>query len=155
MSHNNEHNHGSCGCCCGGCCHNQEIALTVSEKAFLEKLAQIPFLEVVNFMMKSSKSTHLESIALADVHISDKGDSMEKIKETAAVLDSLYDYGIIDINYNLPIEGSDYSMYRGSDVYLLLEKTILDGRKNENFLFDTADLECGSVALTAFGQEFI
>ena len=86
MEHNHEnHNHEKCGSCCGGCCNKHPISLTEAEKAFLEKLAQIPFLEVVNFVMKSSKSAHLESVALPDVYIESKSDSMEKIKETSAV----------------------------------------------------------------------
>jgi len=141
--------------CCGECCQQKSISLTTDEKAFLSKLSQTPFLEVVSFIMKSSKSDHIESVALAPIHLSVENDSMAEIKKTAAILKSLQNYGMIEINYDVPLINYDYSKYKNSDVYLQFIKTVEEAGQKEDFIFDIPHVEYGSLALTGTGQRFV
>ena len=149
------HKHSGCKGGCGKCCAVKAISLTAEEQEFLSRLSQTPFLEVVRFIMKSTKSEHLELVALAPVHIYGGDDSMEQVKKTASVLKSLQDYGIIEIDYDLPITNYDYKSYKKSDVYMSFVEAIEEGKTKEKFIFDIPHMECGSLALTEIGQGFM
>ena len=156
------HTHGcSCGSsehtasrkgCCGGSCSDKVITLSATAVAMLEKLAQIPFLPVTRFVMGSSKSPHLSSIALAPVYLENAEESMEQVKESAAALLQLSEYGLIDLDYDSPLERCDYALYEAADLYAYFKKTVQDGQQQADFLFDLPRLERGSLALTTRGQ---
>ncbi len=87
---------GNCASC-SGCA--RELVLTEPEVAFLEELAQIPFLPVARF--------------LGD----DKPAFPEKdTPEMTLLLQCLEKKGLISLDYDLPIRGCDYGVYpiRGS-----------------------------------------
>ena len=153
-NHNHEHEHEHEHCCCG-CGETPSITLTAEETAFLTRLAHTPFLEVASFSMKSSRSAHIEAVALAPVHLSDEQAAMAEVKKTAVMLKTLYDYGLIDIDYDLPVAGSDYSLYRNSVVYKSLVDTIEEGKSKEGFLFDMPHMDCGSISLTELGRQVL
>ena len=164
-----EHNHkGSCGDCgCGhdhhhdscGCGHDHHhghhthtLLLSAEEADFIKQLSVSSVFEVVRFVMKSSKSSHFESTALAPVHLKNKNDSMEKVKETADVLQYLQEQGVIDIDYDTPVEGSDYALYQNSELYAYFVQTIEESKAQPNFIFDIPHMECGRLTLTALGR---
>lgn len=162
------HHHNHCGChghggeghehggenhghsCCGG--HHHEIILSDEDAEFLMCLAQTPFLPLAQFVLKSSKSSHLESVALAPVFLNDKADSMESVKKTGAVLKRLADYGLITLDYDEPLENGDYTIYSDSALFAYFTETVTQAAKKPDYLFDIADLELGSIALTRRGQ---
>ena len=87
---------GNCGSC-SGCA--RELVLTEAEIAFLEELAQIPFLPVARFMGE------------------DKPAFPERdTPEMTLLLQCLEKKGLISLDYDLPIRGCDYGVYpiRGS-----------------------------------------
>ena len=87
---------GNCASC-SGCA--RELVLTEAEVAFLEELAQIPFLPVARFMGD------------------DKPAFPEKdTPEMTLLLQCLEKKGLISLDYDLPIRGCDYGAYpiRGS-----------------------------------------
>ena len=151
------------GCCqsvgggknsgCGGCCCHREAILSEDEKQFLSLLAETPFLPVTKFLLKSTKSDHIESVALAPVYLTDKNDSMETIKNTGRIIERLAEHNVISIDYDIPLENYDYSDYEQSDVFACLKEMVAEGQNNPNFIFDTAGLQFGSVALTGIGQD--
>ena len=151
------------GCCqsvgggknsgCGGCCCHREVILSEDEKQFLSLLAETPFLPVTKFLLKSTKSDHIESVALAPVYLTDKNDSMETIKNTGRIIERLAEHNAISIDYDIPLENYDYSDYEQSDVFAYLKEMVAEGQNNSNFIFDTAGLQFGSVALTGIGQD--
>lgn len=160
------------GCCCksrsgedateehscskGGCCHQKaELFISDEEAEFLMQLAQTPFLPLARFLLKSSKSEHLESVALAPVYINNKCDSMECVKIRSAVLESLASQGLITLDYNEPLTNGNYQDYLESELYIYFIQTVEQGKGKEGFLFDIPDIEVGSIALTALGRAAI
>lgn len=159
-----EHNHCGCGhahdqdghhCdhdgCGSDCCNQTVILITEEEKAFLLILSQIPFLPLTQFVMKSSKNEHAESVALAPVFMNDRTESMENVKKTGLILKSLEDKGIISLDYDKPLAQGDYSVYEESDLYKYFCNTVREAEDREDFTFDRPMLEYGSIALTALG----
>ncbi len=148
-------NDGCNGTCHDGGCHDRVIYITEEEKTFITKLSQLPFLPLARFVMKSSKSEHMESVALAPVYMQDKGDSMEAVKKTGDVLRSLEEKYIITLDYDMPLQNGDYSLYEESELYHIFCSTVQEGAKQGGFIFDLPVLERGSMALTALGQDAV
>lgn len=150
------HEHGTdekkCG---GGCCQKREITVTQEEVDFLMKLSQIPFLSLVRFVMINSKEDDISCNALSAVHMNNKSDSMEIVKNTGRIISSLHDKGLLSLDYDLPLENDDYELYKTSDLFKYFIDTVTEGAKKPNALFDTAALEMGSLALTDLGQSAI
>ncbi|MDR1616585.1 MAG: hypothetical protein LBR98_06190 [Syntrophomonadaceae bacterium] len=148
---------GACKTCaekCGGCCRINAGALTMEEKQFLGLLAVTPFLPVCRFVMKSTKSAHLEMVALAPVYLNTQEDSLEDVKKTKTLLLSLAGYGLITLDYDILLKNGDYAAYEKSKVYAYFKQTVCEGKRDRpDFLFDTPALETGSLALTGRGQE--
>lgn len=150
---------------CTGCCHSHPgqccghhgamhiPAFTADAIAFLHLLSQIPFLPVGRFLLKSSRSHHLESVALAPVYLVNPHDSMEVIQTNAKALKELEQYGVISLDYDTPLKNYDYGIFLESVAYRYLQETVEAGRDNPDFIFDIAALELGSIAVTAFGQD--
>ena len=150
---NQESSHGCGGCGCGS--HQAEIQLSPEEMEFLKQLAQTPYLPLARFVLKSTKSDHLESVALAPVYLQDKQDSMDTVKSMGAVLKSLEEKGLLTLDYEEPLENGDYTDYSHSALYAYFKETVAQSKVNEGFLFDIPDLELGSIALTYLGQTII
>ena len=151
--HSHEHAQGH-GCGGGCCCASQraEVPLSNEEKDFLNQLAQTPYLPLARFVLKSSKSSHFESVALAPVHLRDKADSMETVKSLGAILKSLEEKGHLTLDYEEPLENANYSEYKDSDLYAYFKETVAQAGNYDDYLYDIPDLELGSIALTYSGQ---
>jgi len=106
-------------------------------------------------MLKSTKSDHLESIALAPIYLYDRCDSLEAVKETGKTIERLAEYKIISLDYDIPLKNGDYDDYKTSDVLAYFKETITEGMVNPDFIFNTPALQLGSMALTGFGQEIL
>ena len=124
----------------------------MEEKDFLYQLAQTPYLPLARFVLKSTKSSHFESVALAPVYLQDKTDSMETVKGIGAVLKSLEERGHLTLDYEEPLKNGDYSDYENSDLYAYFRETAAQAAKHDDYLYDIPDLELGSIALTYSGQ---
>lgn len=129
-----------------------EVPLSMEEKDFLNQLAQTPYLPLARFVLKSTKSSHFESVALAPVYLQDKTDSMETVKGIGAVLKSLEERGHLTLDYEEPLKNGDYSDYENSDLYAYFRETAAQAAKHDDYLYDIPDLELGSIALTYSGQ---
>ena len=85
-------------------------------------------------MLKSTKSDHLESIALAPIYLYDRCDSLEAVKETGKTIERLAEYKIISLDYDIPLENGDYDDYKTSDVFAYFKETITEGTVNPDFI---------------------
>lgn len=147
--HHEGEGHHCCGGCGGCCCHH--TALTEREEAFIRCLAQIPYLPVTRFLLRSTKSEHLESVALEPVYLLDIGDSMEHVQESGNVLRSLEEKGLITLDYDAPLQGYDYQTFLDSHVYRYFQETVEEAKARQDFLYDIGVMEQGSMALTQRG----
>ncbi|MFI3206686.1 MAG: hypothetical protein R3Y33_05520 [Clostridia bacterium] len=159
--HNHEHGE---GCGCGGHHHHDENhqckcssktvkAMDFSEfqEQFLMDLSHKTYLPLVRFIMLSTKSDDIESVALAPVYITSENESIQSIKETGKMLLELEKNGYITLDYDEELGKYDYSEYDNSPVFAELKDIVAQGAQKENFLFDIAEIEKGSIAMT---QEF-
>ncbi len=160
-----EQNHAhSCGdACCshnhtsdmeGDCCAHALESLKINNKeiAFLMKLVQCSYLPVSRFIMSSSNEKEAWFVALAPVYIMAVDDSMETVKEIKMVLSELENKGLISLDYDIPLQDYDYTEYTKSALFSYFKDTVNEGKKNPSFLFDTAEIELGSIALTELGE---
>ena len=141
------HHHGNHGCghhhshkdCASGCCghsHDHEVHLTEADVRFILLLAETPFLPVTRFLMRSSHSGHLSSIALAPVYLTSREDSMEVVKAAGQSIKRLAELALVSLDYDIPLEGCDYSDYEESQLYAYLRETIAEAQGRPGFLFD-------------------
>lgn len=151
--HDHAHGHGCGGGCC--CANRKTAPLTAEETEVLKQLAQTPYLPLARFVLKSTKSNHFESVALAPVHLKDKTDSMELVKSTGAVLKSLEERGFLTLDYEEPLKNGNYTEYENSDLYAYFKETVAQAGNHDDYLYDIPDLEHGSIALTYSGQQAI
>lgn len=154
-AHGDHHAHGDC-CGHGGGCGNhppQTIELTRQACDFLLTLAQIPFLPLARFLMTSTKSADLESVALAPVYLIDGTETVAQVRERGDMLLHLEELGLITLDYDEPLIGFDYGLYQHSASFHALEAVVQEGLQREDFLFDCPVLERGSIAPTALGQQ--
>ena len=150
--HHDSHGHHCCGKCSGHCgCGS--LTLTTREQAFIRCLAQLPFLPVAQFLLRSTKSEHLEAIALAPVYILDPEDTIDHIKETGIVLRGLEEKGLITLDYDVPLQNYDYQTYHSSAVYHSFQQTVEEAKTRSDFLYNIGVMELGSMALTQRGYE--
>ena len=148
--HHDSHEHHCCGKC-GGHCGCGSLSLTEREQAFIRCLTQVPFLPVAQFLLRSTKSEHLEAIALAPVYILDPEDTMEHIKETGIILHGLEEKGLITLDYDVPLQNYDYKTYHDSAVYQSFRQTVEEAKARPDFLYNIGIMELGSMALTQRG----
>ena len=81
---------------------------------------------------------------------------MEVVKQRAAILQSLYENGYIEICYNVFITvQSDYTIYSTSDIFFLLHQLVEEGKKNPDYLFDIPYIKRGQVMLTEKGRHYV
>ena len=126
-----------------------------SATAFLLCLAQIPFLPLTRFILDSSQSEHVRTVALSPVYLVDENERIEGIKETGKLLLDMEEKGLISLDYDQPLQGYDYADHQNSAAYLHLQRSVEEGRQRAGFLFDHAELEKGSIALTALGRRAV
>jgi len=151
--------HQHSGCCnsgqshCGGCCGKTSIPeISAESEALLQQLAQTPFLPLGCFVLRSSRSEHLESVAFAPVYLTEKHEDMDAVRKSAKILEQLEECGIITLDYDLPLENYDYGVFKESAAFNTFKNTVEEGKRNPDFLFDKASIEFGSIALTVLGQ---
>ena len=118
----------------------------------MRKLAQIPFLPLTRFILASSQSDQLRSVALSPVYLSEERETPAHIRETGTTLRSLQEKGLITLDYDLPLSGCGYEVYRNSSAYRVFAECVAEGSRRPGFLFDRAELEMGSIALTGLGR---
>ncbi len=165
MHEHHNHDHHEHGACCGhqhsekdcneGCCQEHQIILTEQEGKFLLDMAATPFLPVVRFVMQISTSHHNQSVALAPVYLTEKNETMAQVKETAEIIANLAQYGLLDIDYDIPLQNFDYAVFEQSVIFAYFLQTIEDGKAQQHFIYDMGIMEQGSISVTALGQEAI
>ena len=155
-SHDHEHEH-SPDCDCGHdhehshaasppCEIFQDGALNEVAAGFLRLLENHHFLPCARFVLKSSTEQEFESIALAPVFISDGEETPAFLRSVGEVLLALEYHGYISIDYDILLDGYDYTYYTESRAYKLFEQTVSEAGGREGFLGDTASIEFGSIA---------
>lgn len=138
-----------CGACCGK-------ARPLSEEAvsLLSRFAQTPFLPATRFIMRSQRLHPLSVDALAPVYIEDAQETFGTVRRRAAALAELSQRGLIDIDYDAPLSGTDYQAIELSRAYLQFAHAVKVRGEREG-LFDSADVQPGSMALTGAGQQML
>ena len=155
--------HSCSGDCCshshtsnleGDCAHSLE-SLTINSKeiSFLKEFVKCSYLPVSRFIMSSSIEEEAWLESLAPVYINSIDDSMETVKEIRTVLSELEKKGLISLDYDIPLQDYDYTQHTKSALFSYFQETVNEGKKNPSFLFDTAEIELGSIALTEFGEK--
>jgi len=157
-----QHQGHSCSSSCG--CHSnssdsergavdsqEPLTISSEEITILQELAQCSQLPVSRFVMSSSTEEEARFVSLAPVYIKALDDSMKTVKEIGTVLSGLQKKGLISLDYDVPLQGYDYSQHTNSVLFAFFTETVNEGKKNPNFLCDTAEIEFGNMALTESG----
>lgn len=145
-----EHVHGAdCGCAAysGGI-----KGLSEEEAALLRQIGRFGCLPLTRFVLTGSRDDSLHLSALEPVALDSENDSREKIRQRGDVLLSLEDKGLITLDYDMPISGYDYEGYKKSALFGELQQAAAEAALKPGFLFDTASIEMGSMALTDMGD---
>lgn len=143
----------SSGGCAGGGCRDKTIYITEDEKAFLTQLAEIPFLPLARFMMQSTQLADAVAVWAAPIYLNSRNETSDDVKNTGAVLQSLEDKYLVTLDYDLPLQNGDYSIYEESRVYRDFCETAYKGVVADGVIYDLPYLQCGSIALTTLGQD--
>lgn len=152
--HNHDHQCGDPNCS-GEHHHSHVIELSRDECDFLVTLGALPAIPLTRFLMTSTKSSHLESIALSPCYITDITQTVAQVNEIGDTLLDFEEMGLIDLDYESPIEGHAYALHQNSAAYHALEDVVREGSTREDFLFDRAELETGRIVLTELGKHII
>ncbi|MEN6350994.1 MAG: Abi-alpha family protein [Syntrophomonas sp.] len=156
------HTHSCCGDCCSSHTSNLEgeyahslesLRINNKEITFLRELVKCNYLPVSRFIMSSSIEEEARIVSLAPVYINSIDDSMEMVKEIRTILAELEKKGLISLDYDIPLQDYDYTQYTKSALFLYFQETVNEGKRNPSYLFDTAEIELGSIALTDFGEK--
>lgn len=157
--HEHHHHDESCGCghehyhhhdehCgCGHEHHHGEESLTAEEERILHTLHHCHYLPIARFTLTSSKEDELFATAMEPVYLVSTDASMEDVKADSAPFASLEEKGLITLDYDIPLTGYDYSVYEQSALYRYFCDTVKENAARPDALFDTPNLELGSVAL--------
>ncbi len=146
------HNH---ACHCGhdhgqeaahSCALFQNGALNDAAAAFLQLLKTHHFLPCARFILKSTTEPSFSSVALAPVFIRDGEESVGVLRATGDMLLELEAHGYISIDYDIPLDGYDYTHFKDSRAYQLFVQTVMEGKDRPGFLGDTPTIELGSIA---------
>ncbi len=132
---------------CHGCGQPREIRLRRNEADFLLRFAELPFLPAVQFSLRRFGELSQEGDNLAPVFLQAVSDSLEDACHTASILQRLSRLGLISISYTEPLGHFNYSDYVNSRAF-----TEFCARASG---FAVPEIEYGSMALTASGQESI
>ena len=154
--------HESCDChehgqesdaACGCGCHSHVVELTAEEKQFLEFMLSAQPIPVVRFLLRSSKSEHFETIAMAPVYMKQADDSLGMVRDNADMLKVLAEAGLVALDYDTLMEGFDYSLYEQSEAYAYFLQTVEEAKENSHFVFDLGCMEKGYMLLTPNGEK--
>ncbi len=141
---------GSCGGGCGGgipqSSNPLEVTISPPEEAFLQKLAQCPFLPVARFLFRAKNPEAQEHMSLEPVFLETGEEDFPLIKGNAHVILSLLQKNIVSVDYDSPLEGSDPAVY--TKALGILQDAV--SQNGEEFL--PPELVQGSVCLTAVGD---
>lgn len=132
------------------------MVLTSKEVKLLREIEDSRRFPIVRFELKSSKEDDLISTALNHVRITDAEDSMEKVKALSAILLSLDEQALVDINYNVFLTArSDYQVYYDSKLYKMLCQMAEEAKARPEYLFDIPSIKKGVVTLTKKGEKVL
>lgn len=145
-------NHNQCaGCggssCCTGCHQPREIRLCRREAEFLLRFAELPFLPAARFQMNRYGEAPRESDTLAPVFLCSPQDSLDAVRATAAVLNRLAALRLITVSFTEPLQHFNYAEYENSPAFAAF--------RAQAGGFAVPEIEHGSMALTALGQDVI
>lgn len=145
---------GQCGSGCGGSrgcsgCGTRVIYVTEDEKEFLMKLAQLAFLPLVRFVIENTQSGDITE-GMAPVYLEDAAATPETVQKTGQILTALSEKYLITLDYDLPLQNGDYTMFENAEVYREFYDTTTTGASSG---YDRPALQRGSMALTSLGQE--
>ncbi len=153
------HGSGGCGGCgshgAGGCGGGSgipdsnnplEVMITPLEEAFLQKLAQCPFLPVAQFLLRAKDPAAETHMSLEPVFLETGEEEFPDIKRQAEVILMLAQKNIVSLDYDSPLEGSDPAIYAKAFQVLCDAVTQSEGE------FYPPELVQGSVCLTAIGD---
>lgn len=148
--HEHEHEHGAdCGCAAytGGI-----QGLSDEEAKLLRLIGQFGSLPLTRFVLTSSKDDSLNLAALEPAVLDFESEDIEAVKQRGLDLLSLEDKGLITLDYDIPISGYDYKGYKNSAIFGELQSAAQEASTKPGFLFDTASIDMGSMALTDMGD---
>ncbi|NLC32378.1 MAG: hypothetical protein GX781_03675 [Clostridiales bacterium] len=149
-THHHPHEHSAdCGC--------QEYTggiqgLSDEEAKLLRLIGQFGSLPLARFVLTSTKDDSLHMSALEPAAIEHENESIETVKQRGEVLLSLEDKGLITLDYDIPISGYEYEGYQASAIFSTLQSAAQEAASKPGFLFDTAAIDRGSMALTDMGD---
>lgn len=127
--------------------------LSNNQLQLLNRIAACKRFPVARLELRSTKDSSLRSVALDNVILSDKNDSMDMVKELGTTLAQLEEMELVQIDFALKVAvSSDYTIFRESDIYAQLCELAEQAKGREGFLFDTPAIKKGLVRLTAKGQ---
>ena len=129
--------------------------MSIVQQNILLALYERHFLPVARFVLSKAGEDEVQASALAPVYMGTPQDTMEDVKALGAQLQQLEDGGLITLDYDLSLSGYGYAEYTGSDLYAYFQKTVSEAAGTPDFLFDTAGLELGSMALTEAGEKAV
>lgn len=133
---------------------NNNLMLENSEKDMLAEINDSVRFPIARFELRCKSESSVISTALNHVYIKDLTDSMETVKQRAAVFTSLVQKGLINISYHLPvIVKSDYDIYLRSDLFKTFTEMVAEGKNKPGFLFDTPYIKKGFIALSDKGKK--
>ena len=133
-------------------CAQEPPKINSQEISVLLQLMQYSYLPVSRFVMSSSTAENARFVSLAPVYIKALDDSIETVKEIGTVLSGLEKKGFISLDYDIALQGYDYTQHSNSVLFAYFTKTVNEGKGNPSFLCDTAEIELGSMALTESGE---
>ncbi len=158
-NHNNEHDHvHDENCSCGehehSHSHDPALALSIFEDgelndsaaSFMGLLNTHKFLPCARFVVKSSKESSFSNVVLSPVFVTDGTEQVSVLRSIGDILIGLELNDYISIDFDIPLEGFDYSYFYESAAFKLLEQTVAEAKDRDGFLGDTATIEFGSIA---------
>lgn len=131
---------------CSRCTGCNAGPLSPEERHLMDLLAQRAFLPVARFLLENPDNSALSFVMSAPVYLETEQDTPQDLSRAGTALLSLQKRQYVTLDYNVPLQGFDYSAWERSQYY-------------QNFAFSSTSedgvpvLEPGSVALTLQGQE--
>jgi len=129
----------------------------MTEKAalLLQEIQKSNRYPVVRFELRSKKDRALRATALNHVHLVDKEETLEMLRERGNLLRELVEEKMIVIDYALPVTvTSDYIGYEECKAFEQLKEAVEEGKSRLGFLFDYAAMKRGIVKLTKQGEKY-
>ena len=134
---------------CGGCGGNTP-ALSPRQRAFLNRLAQISFLPLCQFVLMPKGCLPEEGkLILSPVLLETEEDSLDEVMATANLLVPLARMRMITLDFGLPISNYSYDLYYRSDLFREFTRNF------QNHPEGKPVLRRGSLAITGAGLEYV